>query len=147
MKLARNIRRWLYLSHRWLGIFMCLLVAMWFFSGVVMMYVGFPSMTRAERLAALPELEQDKLRVEPAELLRHLDPVQTIEELRLTSVLGRPAWVLRTDDGTRHGLYADTGGMIGEIDAEDAIYASRVYAQAVQPARLRRFLHGRVPPS
>ncbi len=88
-------RRWLYLSHRWLGIFMCLLVAMWFFSGVVMMYVGFPSLTRAERLAALPELEQDKLRFGPAELMRRLDPAQTIEELRLTSVLGRPAWLMR----------------------------------------------------
>ena len=32
---------------------MCLLVAMWFISGVVMMYVGFPQLTRAERLAAL----------------------------------------------------------------------------------------------
>ena len=109
---------------------MCLLVAMWFLSGVVMMYVGFPSLTRAERLAALPGLEQDKLRVGPAELLQHLDPAQTIEELRLTSVLGRPAWLVRTGDGTRHGLFADTGGMIGEIDAKDALHASRVYAHA-----------------
>ena len=125
-----NIRRWLYLAHRWLGIFMCLLVAMWFFSGVVMMYVGFPSLTRAERLAALPELAQDKLRVGPAELLQRLDPAQTIEELRLTSVLGRPTWLLRTDDGTHHGLFADTGGVIAEIDAEDAVHASRVYAHS-----------------
>ena len=137
MKHAVNVRRWLhltrrwlYLAHRWLGIFMCLLVAMWFFSGVVMMYVGFPSLTRAERLAALPELERDKLRVEPAELLQRLDPAQTIEELRLTSVLGRPAWLLRTGDDTRHGLFADTGGMIGGVDAEDALHASRVYAHA-----------------
>ena len=137
MKLALNIRhclyrtrRWLYLTHRWLGIFMCLLVAMWFLSGVVMMYVGFPSLTRAERLAALPELEQDKLRFGPADLLQRLDPSQIIEELRLTSVLGRPAWLLRTGDGTRYGLFADTGAMIGEIDAEDAVHASRVYARS-----------------
>ena len=130
MRRAINFRRWLYLGHRWLGISMCLLVAMWFFSGVVMMYVGFPSLTRAERLVALPELEQDKLRVGPAELLQHLDPAQTIEELRLTSVLGRPAWLMRSGDGTHHGLFADTGGAIGEIGAEDALQASRVYAHA-----------------
>ncbi len=130
MRHALNFRRWLYLGHRWLGISMCLLVAMWFFSGVVMMYVGFPSLTRAERLVALPELEQDKLRVGPAELLQHLDPAQTIEELRLTSVLGRPAWLMRSGDGTHHGLFADTGGAIGEIGAEDALQASRVYAHA-----------------
>ena len=130
MRHALNFRRWLYLGHRWMGISMCLLVAMWFFSGVVMMYVGFPSLTRAERLVALPELEQDKLRVGPAELLQHLDPAQTIEELRLTSVLGRPAWLMRSGDGTHHGLFADTGGAIGEIGADDALQASRVYAHA-----------------
>ena len=130
MRRAVNFRRWLYLGHRWLGISMCLLVAMWFFSGVVMMYVGFPSLTRAERLVALPELEQDKLRTGPAELLQCLDPAQTIEELRLTSVLGRPAWLMRSGDGTHHGLFADTGGAIGEIGAEDALQASRVYAHA-----------------
>ncbi|MCY3554661.1 MAG: PepSY domain-containing protein [Gemmatimonadetes bacterium] len=130
MRPARSFRRWLYLGHRWLGISMCLLVAMWFFSGVVMMYVGFPSLTRAERLVALPELEQDKLRVGPGELLQRLDPAQTIEELRLTSVLGRPAWLMRTGDGTHHGLFADTGGAIGKIEAEDALQASRVYAHA-----------------
>lgn len=128
MKRAINFRRWLYLGHRWLGISMCLLVAMWFFSGVVMMYVGFPSLTRAERLAALPDLEPDELRTGPAELLQRLDPAQTIEELRLTSVLGRPAWLMRTGDGTRHGLFADTGGVIDEINAEDAVRAGQVYA-------------------
>ncbi|MCY3712226.1 MAG: PepSY domain-containing protein [Gemmatimonadetes bacterium] len=130
MRRAINFRRWLYLGHRWLGISMCLLVAMWFFSGVVMMYVGFPQLTRAERLAALPELEPDELRTGPAELLQRLDPAQTIEELRLTTVLGRPAWLMRTGDGTHHGLFADTGGAIGEIGAEDALQASRIYAHA-----------------
>ncbi|MXZ75696.1 MAG: hypothetical protein F4207_12855 [Gemmatimonadetes bacterium] len=130
MRRAINFRRWLYLGHRWLGISMCLLVAMWFFSGVVMMYVGFPQLTRAERLAALPELEPNELRIGPAELLQRLDPAQTIEELRLTTVLGRPAWLMRTGDGTHHGLFADTGGAIGEIGAEDALQASRVYAHA-----------------
>ena len=123
-------KRWLYLGHRWLGICMCLLVAMWFFSGAVMMYVGFPQLTRAERLAALPVLEPDKLWTGPAELLQCLDPAQTIEELRLTTVLGRPAWLLRTGDGNHHGLFADNGGVIGEIDDEDAVHASRVYAHS-----------------
>lgn len=131
MRRTISFRRWLYLGHRWLGISMCLLVAMWFFSGVVMMYVGFPSLTRAERLVALPELEQDELRIGPGELLQRLDPVRTIEELRLTSVLGRPAWLLRTGDDTHHGLFADTGDAIGEIDAEDAVQASRVYAHSI----------------
>ena len=86
-----KIRRLLYLVHRWLGICLCLLVAMWFSTGIVMMYIGFPQLTREERLAALPALEQEKLRIRPSVLLPHLEPMQPIEELRLTSVLGRPA--------------------------------------------------------
>ena len=109
---------------------MCLLVAMWFFSGVVMMYVGFPQLTRVERLAALPVLEPDKLWNGPAELLQRLDPAQTIMDLRLTTVLGRPAWILRMGDDTHHVQFADTGGVIGRINAVDAVRAGQVYAHA-----------------
>jgi len=43
----------LYIGHRWIGIATCLLFAMWFVSGLVMMYVAFPSLTEGERIAAL----------------------------------------------------------------------------------------------
>jgi uncharacterized iron-regulated membrane protein len=52
----RNGKRWLYLAHRWSGIVLCLFMAMWFFSGVVMIYVGYPKLTAQERLAHLPPL-------------------------------------------------------------------------------------------
>lgn len=41
--LSTRAKRWLYLIHRWAGIVLCLFFAMWFISGVVMMYVGYPS--------------------------------------------------------------------------------------------------------
>jgi hypothetical protein len=51
-----RVKRTLFLTHRWAGIVLCLLFVMWFVSGVVMMYVGYPKLTPAERLARLPEL-------------------------------------------------------------------------------------------
>ena len=39
-----KIKRALYLTHRWLGVVLCLFMAMWFLSGVVMMYVGYPKL-------------------------------------------------------------------------------------------------------
>ena len=45
-------KRLLYLSHRWLGVVLCLFFAPWFISGVVMMYVGHPKLTAPERLFA-----------------------------------------------------------------------------------------------
>ena len=40
----------LFSVHRWLGIGMCLLLTLWFASGIVMMYVEYPQLTDAERL-------------------------------------------------------------------------------------------------
>ena len=107
---------------------MSLLVAMWFSSGVVMMYVGFPELTRAERITALPVLEKGKLQVGPDKLFRHLPATQTIEELRLTSILGRPTWLLRTNDDNYHGLFADNGGIMKKITPDDAIVSASIYA-------------------
>ncbi len=58
-------RRWLYISHRWIGIVTCLLFAMWFVSGIVMMYVAFPQLTDRERWAALPMITWDRVQVTP----------------------------------------------------------------------------------
>jgi len=42
--------------HKWLGVVLALFFLMWFVSGVVLHFVPFPSLTQAERLAALPPL-------------------------------------------------------------------------------------------
>ncbi|MFG6446631.1 hypothetical protein ACG0Z6_00090 [Roseateles sp. BYS180W] len=41
---------------RWLGIALCLVMALWFVSGMVMLYVGYPRLTPQEQLQALPAL-------------------------------------------------------------------------------------------
>jgi len=61
-----RIRHWLYWTHRWLGIGGCLLFVMWFVSGVVMMYVGYPNLTDEERLAGLSSLRFDRGMVSPS---------------------------------------------------------------------------------
>jgi uncharacterized iron-regulated membrane protein len=49
--------RWLILIHRYLGIAIGILMAAWCLSGIVMMYVGYPELTRMDRLRALHSLE------------------------------------------------------------------------------------------
>ena len=65
-------RRWLYLIHRWIGIVTCLLLAMWFLSGIVMIYVPFPSLTQQERLVGLAPIDWKQMRgiVQPDEWLQ-----------------------------------------------------------------------------
>jgi uncharacterized iron-regulated membrane protein len=92
--MRRTLLRWLYLSHRWLGIILCAFFAMWFFSGVVMMYVGYPKLTEAERLARLPMLDAGTGLLAPAEALTRAGTTGPLRELRLAAaVAGQPVYV------------------------------------------------------
>lgn len=59
------MKRWLFLLHRWLGVFGCLLIALWFVTGFVMMYVPFPSLTATERFAHADDLDLTLVKVSP----------------------------------------------------------------------------------
>jgi hypothetical protein len=48
----RIARKWLILSHRYLGIALCLLLVMWFGSGIVMIYAGRHARPDPRRRAA-----------------------------------------------------------------------------------------------
>jgi len=61
--------RLLYFGHRWLGLAICLLLAMWCLSGVVMMYVGFPQLTRDEYYAGLEPLAAERINIGPQQPL------------------------------------------------------------------------------
>ena len=60
--LAHRLKRWLYLTHRWVGIVTCLLFAMWFLSGLVMLYVPFPELKQSEWLAGQRPIAWDQVR-------------------------------------------------------------------------------------
>jgi hypothetical protein len=55
-RVLRWARRLLFWLHRWLGIVIALLMAVWALSGLVMMYVSFPETSEEERLKGLEPL-------------------------------------------------------------------------------------------
>jgi hypothetical protein len=59
------MKSWLFLSHRWMGVFGGVLILLWFVSGMVMMYMPFPSLTDAERLAQRDALDATQIKVSP----------------------------------------------------------------------------------
>jgi hypothetical protein len=121
---VRALWRWLLLAHRWIGIASCLLFAVWFASGAVMMYVRFPELTTAERARGLEPLRLDRVKTTPAQVLRE-DP----RELRLVMTLGRPAWQWRGWDNRCGTAYADDGQPLHAVDASQALQAARTWAQ------------------
>ena len=119
-----RLRRLLYLSHRWLGIAMCGFLAMWCVSGVVMMYVGFPELTRDEYYDGLEPLAADRINVAPEGPLGLADADGDIERLLLTSSAGRPVYLLKLEGASWRGMYADTGASVAQLTAEAAVAAA-----------------------
>lgn len=120
-KVLRQAQRWLYLIHRWIGIATCLLFAMWFTSGVVMIYVGFPALTEAERRALLPAIDGHQLRLAPAEALAAAGQGDWPRELRLEMLNGEPVYRITGWDNVRQTVSARDGRRIGSVDAAAAI--------------------------
>jgi len=55
--MVRGGLRALFWTHRWTGVVLALLMAVWALSGIVMMYVAYPETSREERLAGLAPLD------------------------------------------------------------------------------------------
>jgi len=125
MSLRSTAKRWTYLVHRWLGIGGCLLMLLWFVSGMVMLFIGYPKLTPGERLAALPTLADARgwqaLSVLP-------DAVrQEPERIVLTTLRGEPAYVVRS--GANMGAWsALTGQALPPVSAQLAEVSAAQFA-------------------
>lgn len=131
MALLMALKRQLYLWHRWLGIGLCLLMALWFVSGVVMLYVGYPKLTGSERLGHLPALPASCCAEVPAQWAQ-----LPLRRLRLSSLGGQPFYLLELADGRRVTLNARSGEPLQRADEAWALAGARQYAGDV-PLRYR----------
>ena len=120
----KKLKRTLYLVHRWLGIIMCLFIGMWFFSGVVMMYMGFPSLTETERLEGLPTLNAKTITTPLSQFIESIPPNTQLNSLKLTSVLNLPAYLAFTATGQWFGMFADNGKALAPISPAQAKHAA-----------------------
>ncbi|HYQ24644.1 PepSY-associated TM helix domain-containing protein [Stenotrophomonas sp.] len=125
MSVRSSAKRWTYLLHRWLGIGGCLLMLLWFVSGMVMLFIGYPKLTPGERLAALPVLDA----AQPLQGLSMLpEAVQTEpESVALTTLRGEPAYVVRS--GANVGAWsAATGHALLPVSAQRAERSAAAFA-------------------
>ncbi|UVH55025.1 PepSY domain-containing protein [Variovorax paradoxus] len=129
-----GIRHWLYWTHRWLGIGGCLLFVMWFVSGVVMMYVGYPNLTDEERLAGLAPLRFEQAAVSPTAALdalpqadRAQPPRRMVLEMQ-GGINAEPVWRIVDASGGRHTVSARDGHVPGPVDAAQAEAIARAFS-------------------
>jgi hypothetical protein len=132
----RHAKSWLFLVHRWLGIVLGAFFAMWFVSGVVMMYVGYPKLTDRERLQHLPTLGEVALG--PRQALDAAGVDGPVRELRLARASGGRAvyLVVREAGGAGRASHAividaNTGALLDRVGPELALASATAFAPGV----------------
>lgn len=105
--------------HRWLGVALCVMVALWFFTGSVLSFVPFPSLSYRDRIQGSQPIEFERLRVEPAAALRAAGDA-FIDHARLISVAGQPRYVIVRGHAPVMAIDGTTGDASGFIDSATA---------------------------
>jgi hypothetical protein len=105
--------RALIVVHRWIGVVLCTLFALWYASGIGMMYWGMPSVTVRDRLARAPAIDPSRVVLSPREAVEKTGESRPPAQVRLTTFDGRPAYHVGN-----HVVYADSGELQGPASAE-----------------------------
>src|SRR5262249_70053 len=114
-------RKFLILTHRYLGIAVCLLFAMWFVSGIAMIFArGMPGLTPDVRFQHLPLLGVSSVRVTPAEAMEKALLERGPNRVTLLTVMDRPAY--RFSSGRSSvTVFADTGDVLEVLGQPEAM--------------------------
>ncbi|MCJ2137131.1 PepSY domain-containing protein [Methylobacterium sp. J-026] len=120
-RVAKAGRRWLLLFHRWAGIAAGLFFALWIGSGLVMLYVPFPTLTETEHLARLDPIAWDRVSVAPDDALRAGGLVGVPAAFVLEMRGAEPVYRISQHDGTRATVSARTGELLGPVTPGEAL--------------------------
>jgi uncharacterized iron-regulated membrane protein len=123
------LKRWLYLTHRWIGIVTCLFFAIWFASGLVMVYVPFPALDREEWLAGQAPIDWAEVRTAPGAAFAGSDPA-SLRRLVLEMRGSVPVWRWQSWDGGEEVRSAANGLAIPPTAGEEARSIAGDYARA-----------------
>jgi PepSY-associated transmembrane protein len=105
---AARLKKLLIFIHRWMGVGLCLLFAMWFSSGMVLMYWDYPSVSAADRLDRAPALDPLEIRLSPEQAYLKLATSEPPTGVRVETLDQRPAYKFRFGAFDRI-VYADNG--------------------------------------
>lgn len=131
-------KRALYLTHRWAGIVLCLVLSMWFATGVVMMYVPFPNLDPAERFAGLEAIDGATVRIGFDQALSAARADGPPQRVRMTAVLGRPAYHFLPSGRDWITVFADTGERLSGVTPAQAMEAAGRFRPGHVPVYLER---------
>ena len=116
-----RLRKFLILTHRYLGIAVCLLFVMWFVSGIAMIFArGMPGLTPDVRMQHLPVLDISGVKLTAAEAAEKAQFDRPPNRVTLLTIMDRPAYRF-SGGGSSVTVFADTGDPLDDVGQPDAI--------------------------
>lgn len=115
----RGVIRSLVVLHRWVGIVLCLFFAMWFASGVVMIYVPYPALPDHARVSGMETIDAALVRVAPAEALAASGTANPVR-LRLLQAAGQARYVITPATGSMVSVSATDRSVLAPVGPEEA---------------------------
>ena len=121
-----SITRLLFLVHRYLGIGIGLLMAVWCLSGIVMMYVDYPDFPESERIGGLPALDWNACKALDGSAAP--DGNTRVTSFQIEILDGRCALRLSAADQPARLINLETGDGLGKVSARSAATVAVSYA-------------------
>ncbi len=124
-------------THRYAGLVGALFFAMWFVSGVFMMYVEMPYFRQgAFASAGDPPLNTNAVRLTPTEAFTRSGLVQPPDRMRLAMLLERPVYRMLSAERDRLiTIYADSGELLAPLSDEQAFRVVTDFARRLRAAK------------
>lgn len=123
----KRINRILTLTHRWLGVGLCLLFTLWFVSGAVMIFVPYPRLGQAERLARIPAVDLAAVRITPAEAVA-ASGVGEPARIRLAAGPRAPLYLIEPEKGPVVAVGAMDGRRPPSLTDDEAAAVAAAFA-------------------
>jgi len=114
-------------THRYLGLAFCLMFALWFGSGIVMMYKRMPRLSAEEQLMHLPVLDFSRAALMPEQAYQHTGWSKAPDKVRLGMFDGRPVYRFLTDQGWAT-IFADNGGRLDPVTPAQGLEIASAFA-------------------
>ena len=105
--------------HRWVGICLSLMFALWFATGAVLLFVPFPVLSTPERLSRLPYIRLHDIRVAPGRAVV-ASGLSAVSQLRLIQGPDAPLYVITNQAGLTQAVDAASGRPLARITADGA---------------------------
>jgi len=118
--------------HRWIGIVACLMMLVWFVSGVVLAYVRWPAMDAASKLQVLGPVEFSRVAVTPQAAILAAGLTEMPNDLRLEMSGAEPVYRIIDWEMKPRAVSAVTGERVEGVSGEKALAIVREQLNAPQ---------------